>query len=142
MSFGFFYACPKLNITEVLKFFLTACPDVIVRQINPEWEFIVMACDGIWDVLTSEVIQLTVGHFYTSISSKSYIFNLQEVSDFVRKRIGAGMEPEEICEELMDRCLAPDCHMGGLGCDNMTVVIICLLHDKPYAELQARCSAF
>jgi protein phosphatase 2C family protein 2/3 len=33
----------------------------------------------------------------------------QEVSDFVRKRIGAGMEPEEICEELMDKCLAPDC---------------------------------
>lgn len=52
------------------------------------------------------------------------------------------MEPEEICEELMDKCLAPDCLMGGLGCDNMTVVIICLLHDRPYGELQARCSAF
>lgn len=98
---------------------VTACPDVIVKEINPDWEFIVMACDGIWDVLTSE-----------------------EVSDFVRKRIGAGMEPEEICEELMDKCLAPDCQMGGLGCDNMTVVIICLLHGRPYADLQARCSAF
>lgn len=34
---------------------LAACPDVTVKEINPDWEFIVMACDGIWDVLTSEV---------------------------------------------------------------------------------------
>lgn len=30
-------------------------PDVEVREITPDWEFIVMACDGIWDVLSNEV---------------------------------------------------------------------------------------
>lgn len=40
----------------------------------------------------------------------------------------------------MTRCLAPDCQMGGLGCDNMTVVLVCFLHGKPYDDLAARCS--
>lgn len=95
---------------------VTAFPDVQEKQITPDWEFVVMACDGIWDVMTNE-----------------------EVADFVRMRVSTGMEPETICEELMTRCLAPDCQMGGLGCDNMTVVIICFLHGKPYSELVARC---
>ena len=32
-----------------------AYPDVEVRDINPDWEFLVIACDGIWDVMTNEV---------------------------------------------------------------------------------------
>ncbi|XP_026680909.1 probable protein phosphatase 2C T23F11.1 [Diaphorina citri] len=64
----------------------------------------------------------------------------EEVSDFVRMRIGSGMEPEEICEDLMTRCLAPDCQMGGLGCDNMTVVIVCFLHGNPYSSLVNKCA--
>ena len=45
----------------------------------------------------------------------------------------------------MTRCLAPDCQMGGLGCDNMTVVLVCFLHpvnNVPgnYDDLFQRCS--
>lgn len=40
----------------------------------------------------------------------------------------------------MTRCLAPDCQMGGLGCDNMTVVLICFLHDKQYEDLADKCA--
>merc|ERR1719481_1062945 len=32
--------------------------------------------------------------------------------DVVTERIGKAMEPEDICEELMNRCLSPDCQMG------------------------------
>jgi serine/threonine protein phosphatase PrpC len=32
-----------------------AYPDVEVRDVNPDWEFLVIACDGIWDVMTNEV---------------------------------------------------------------------------------------
>lgn len=46
----------------------------------------------------------------------------------------------QICEELLTRCLAPDCQMGGLGCDNMTVIIVCFLHGGTYEELCERCS--
>ena len=48
------------------------------------------------------------------------------------RRIAKAMEPEDICEELMTRCLATDCTMGGLGCDNMTVILILMLNGKPY----------
>jgi protein phosphatase 2C family protein 2/3 len=34
---------------------LIAYPDVEVREVNPDWEFLVIACDGIWDVMTNEV---------------------------------------------------------------------------------------
>ncbi|KAM8710290.1 hypothetical protein ACLKA7_016995 [Drosophila subpalustris] len=97
---------------------VTAYPDVETRQVMQDWEFIVLACDGIWDVMTNE-----------------------EVLQFCRTRIGLGMQPEEICEELMNHCLAPDCQMGGLGGDNMTVVLVCLLHDKPYSDLVQRCAS-
>ncbi|XP_045612486.2 probable protein phosphatase 2C T23F11.1 isoform X1 [Procambarus clarkii] len=90
---------------------VTACPDVITREISEDWEFILLACDGIWDVMTN-----------------------QEVVNFVRLRLSQGMEPEDVCEDLMTRCLAPDCQMGGLGCDNMTVVLICLVHSGSWRE--------
>jgi len=92
-------------------------PDVVVKQLEENYEFILLACDGIWDVLSN-----------------------QEVADFVNRRIGQGKEPEIICEELMTRCLASDCSMGGLGCDNMTVLLVCTLHEKPYQKLIDRCA--
>jgi len=49
----------------------TALPDVSVEELTADHEFIVLACDGIWDVLSS-----------------------QEVVDFVRVRIAQQMEPE------------------------------------------------
>ena len=30
--------------------------------------------------------------------------------------------------------------MGGLGCDNMTCVLVCLLHNKPYQVMVERCA--
>lgn len=30
----------------------------------------------------------------------------------------------------MDRCLAPDCELSGVGCDNMTIVLVCLLQGQ------------
>ncbi|KAL1114939.1 hypothetical protein AAG570_007762 [Ranatra chinensis] len=87
---------------------VTAFPDVLVKNVTKEWEFVVIACDGIWDVMTNE-----------------------EVAEFVGTRLRSGMEPENICEDLMTRCLAPDSQMGGLGCDNMTVIIIIFLSSSP-----------
>lgn len=58
----------------------------------------------------------------------------------MRFRVSNGMEPEDICEDLMTRCLAPNGQMGGLGCDNMTVVIVCFLGERTWKELQTQCS--
>lgn len=97
---------------------VTAYPDVEVREITEDWDFLVLACDGIWDVLSNE-----------------------EVIQFCRKRIGMGMMPEEICEEIMTHCLAPDCQMGGIGGDNMTIVLVCFLHNRTYEDLVAKCAS-
>ncbi|XP_041970031.1 probable protein phosphatase 2C T23F11.1 isoform X1 [Aricia agestis] len=94
---------------------VTAYPDVQIRQLNEYWEFIVLACDGIWEVLSNE-----------------------EVVQFCRSRLAAGWAPAAVCEALMELCLAPNCSTGGLGCDNMTAVIVCLRpahdHMKPLQE--------
>ncbi|KAF7287195.1 hypothetical protein GWI33_002016 [Rhynchophorus ferrugineus] len=96
-----------------------AFPDVMEKTINPDWDFIVLACDGIWDVMSDD-----------------------DVLDFVTENIANGLEPEEICENLMMRCLAPDCQMAGLGCDNMTVVIVVFLHGEPYEKVVEKCKQY
>jgi protein phosphatase 2C family protein 2/3 len=35
-----------------------------------------------------------------------------------------------ICEELMDYCLAEKGNISGIGCDNMTVVIVAFLRKR------------
>lgn len=79
--------------SKFIEIFLPAWPDIEIREINEDWDFVVLACDGIWDVLSNE-----------------------DVCDFVRKEIAQGRYPEEICENLMTKCLAPDCQVTRLIC--------------------------
>lgn len=81
---------------------ITALPDIRVLTINPsEDEFMVLACDGIWNFMSS-----------------------QEVVDFVRPRLQETAKISQICEEIFDHCLAPNTMGDGTGCDNMTAVIV------------------
>ncbi|XP_029665105.1 probable protein phosphatase CG10417 [Formica exsecta] len=82
---------------------ISALPDVRHITIEPgRDEFMVLACDGIWNFMTS-----------------------QNVVQFVRTRLSQNYENiSKICEELFDHCLAPDTLGDGTGCDNMTAVII------------------
>ncbi|KAI9004682.1 phosphatase 2C-like domain-containing protein [Gaertneriomyces semiglobifer] len=87
---------------------VTANPDILERQLTDEDEFVVIACDGIWDCMTN-----------------------QEVVSFVRQRINKGLTNlSTVAEQLMDHCLSSDSELGGVGCDNMTVVIVALVKGK------------
>ncbi|KAL2011765.1 hypothetical protein VTN00DRAFT_4483 [Thermoascus crustaceus] len=90
---------------------VTAYPDVTVHEITEDDEFLVIACDGIWDCQSS-----------------------QAVIEFVRRGIAAKQELHRICENMMDNCLASNSETGGVGCDNMTMVIVGLLHGKTKEE--------
>lgn len=110
-----FKRSPRQNAENQI---VSANPDIYARRLSPEVdEFIVICCDGIWDVMTN-----------------------QEVVGFIRPRLSHGVSPAKVCEELMMRCLAPDCHANGLGCDNMTIVLVCLLFGQPMSHLQRRCA--
>jgi len=86
---------------------VTAYPDVIEHEITASDEFLVVACDGIWDCVSS-----------------------QATIEFVRRGVAAGQELSAICENLMNSCLAPSSDTGGVGCDNMTVIIVALLQEN------------
>lgn len=58
----------------------------------------------------------------------------QEVVTYVRKGIAEGTPLDTLCEQTMDHCLASDSGMTGVGCDNMTMVIIAILNGKTLEE--------
>ena len=84
---------------------VTAAPEVItIARDRQKDEFIVLACDGIWDVMNNE-----------------------QVVAFVREHLRRKVSLVEICNRLMHNCLSP--HPFGLGCDNMSVIILLLKAD-------------
>lgn len=58
----------------------------------------------------------------------------QEVVTYVRKGIAEGTPLDALCEQTMDHCLASDSGMTGVGCDNMTMVIVAILNGKTLEE--------
>ena len=96
---------------------VTCVPDVKSEQIDPERDsFVVLACDGIWDVMTNE-----------------------QVISFVKAKLAARVEPQTICELLMQSCLSPT--PFGLGCDNMSVIIIVFKPKKGGSGVTATAGA-
>lgn len=61
-----------------------------------------MGCDGIWE---------------------KYVDNSQGLIDVIKEKIGKGKDNRTIMSELLDELLAKDT-MSGLGCDNMTSILI------------------
>ncbi|OMO85641.1 phosphatase 2C (PP2C)-like protein [Corchorus capsularis] len=81
------------------KQIVTANPDINTVELCDDDEFLVLACDGIWDCMSS-----------------------QQLVDYVREQLNAETKLSAICEKVFDRCLAPTA--GGEGCDNMTMIIV------------------
>jgi len=79
---------------------ITAKPDVKVEKLTPKDQFLILGCDGIWDVLSS-----------------------QECVDYVNKHLRAGTELRTLCEELCDYCLVERRGRQGSS-DNMTVIVV------------------
>ena len=117
---------------EPEKQIVTADPDIEIHRIDGEEEFLVLACDGKSIVRlarsTSAHLPLLTG-IWDCLSS-------QQVIDFIRRALANGDALTKICEDLMVKCLAPDSELGGIGCDNMTVVIVALLNGRTLEEWQ------
>ncbi|XP_023681313.2 protein phosphatase 1A isoform X2 [Paramormyrops kingsleyae] len=72
-------------------------PEVYEIERSTADEFIILACDGIWDVMANE-----------------------ELCDFVRSRLEVTEDLEKVCNEIVDTCL----YKGSR--DNMSVVLVCM----------------
>ncbi len=90
---------------------VTSNPDITERSIIDDDDFVIIACDGIWDCMTNQ----TAVHFVS-----------QKISD--------GLDLPQVCEAMMDACLASTSEMVSVGCDNMTLIIVALLRGKTKAE--------
>jgi len=86
---------------------ITAFPEVRVEKRSADLKFLIIACDGIWDCLTNE-----------------------KAVDFVNERIEKIKNDKDdklslIVESMFDTIIATDvAGSGGIGCDNMTCLII------------------
>lgn len=81
-------------------------------KLKDDDEFIILACDGIWDCLTNE-----------------------QAVKFVLERINTNT-PTEIGVEMLDKIVSKDPReTQGIGGDNMTVMIVDLLpHTRSYRD--------
>jgi len=71
-------------------------PEFFIKErIASEDEFLVLACDGVWDVMTN-----------------------QDICDFISARLKVHDNLETVCNEVIDTCL----HKGSR--DNMSIIII------------------
>lgn len=90
---------------------VVANPDIVEHELTDEDEFLVLACDGIWDCMSS-----------------------RSVISFVRQEIANKTPLDKICEMTMDRCLAKDKLRTQIGLDNMTMVIVAFLDGMTVDE--------
>ncbi|KAJ6957010.1 hypothetical protein NC653_039052 [Populus alba x Populus x berolinensis] len=77
-----------------------------VVELCDDDDFLVLACDGIWDCMSSQQL---VDFIHEQLHS--------ETSKMQENKLSA------VCERVFDRCLAPST-AGGEGCDNMTMIVV------------------
>ncbi|KAG1335522.1 putative protein phosphatase 2C 57 [Cocos nucifera] len=83
---------------------LSAEPEVMRMKLTEEDEFLIMGCDGIWDV-----------------------FRSQNAVDFARRKLQEHNDPATCCKELVDEALKRK------SSDNLAVVVVCFQSRPPPA---------
>ncbi|KAF9208707.1 Protein phosphatase 2C 2 [Haplosporangium sp. Z 27] len=90
---------------------VTAIPDIKEHKLTIDDEFLVLACDGIWDCLSSK-----------------------QAINFIRQKIAEKIPLDTICEVTMNHCLAGAAKLSFIGCDNMTMIIVAVLNGRTIEE--------
>lgn len=97
---------------------ISAMPDVRICPLTAEDEFVVLACDGIWDCKSNQQV-------IDFVRSRLYEDEDDDMSDKEGRNADDTDRLAKICEELCDECLSSNpSESEGVGCDNMTVIIV------------------
>lgn len=86
---------------------LTADPEIASHQLNPNDEFIILACDGFWDVYKSS----------------------QRAVELARDWLKEHNNPQQCAQQLVADAL------GKHTSDNVTVIVACFGEDPPKRKL-------
>lgn len=79
---------------------ITALPDIRIRQISASDDFLVLGCDGIWEILA-----------------------MDQICHIANQGLNKGLMISRIAEQILDKGTGPN-RSYGKGCDNMTCIII------------------
>lgn len=97
----------RVGLTAPEEFQVTVEPDIIFQRIDAKNdEFLVVACDGIWDC-----------------------YKPRDLLELIRHQLSLGKKLTEINEIVLDNCIGMANTVTGIGFDNMTIIIIALHKD-------------
>ncbi|CAD8107983.1 unnamed protein product [Paramecium primaurelia] len=85
---------------------ITAFPDIKIIDLGQQDKFILMGCDGVFETLSHQEL---LNHVNATLGNASVTEKLLQ----------------KAAEDLLDQLLAPDTSLG-LGCDNMTIILVYL----------------
>jgi serine/threonine protein phosphatase PrpC len=80
---------------------IISTPEVKIEKISEETDFIVIACDGLWEVWES-----------------------QKVVDFIYSRMTPSCKLSQIIDDMFEKIISIDANTNKLGCDNMSCIIV------------------
>ncbi|ODQ44445.1 hypothetical protein PICMEDRAFT_24918, partial [Pichia membranifaciens NRRL Y-2026] len=97
----------RIGLTPPEEFQVTVEPDIIIQKLDPKNdEFLVVACDGIWDCYKSN-----------------------DLIEVIRHQLSQGKKLTEINEIVLDNCIGMANTITGIGFDNMTIIVVALHRD-------------
>lgn len=118
---------------------ITPVPDIEHIVLDPTTdEFIVLACDGIWNSKNSQEVVDFISQRLNNTERLSDICEqvkrstpvcIYLLSQFFKTKYNNNVDLM-YCIQLFESCLASDTSGDGTGCDNMTAVIIRLQQFK------------
>lgn len=106
------YKQDKLIPQEQQK--IISLPDIRVLHLRSNDQFMVLACDGIWDCLTNQ-------------QAVDFIASRLNSQDHAHQNYNHGVSKlSTVCGALCDTCFCEDplTNEQGTGCDNMTVILV------------------
>jgi len=80
---------------------IISLPDVRVEKQTHDSDFMLIACDGIWECWES-----------------------QKVVDFIYSKINSSVKLSQILDDLFEKLISSDPNSAQMGCDNMTAILI------------------
>eukprot|EP00828_Plagiopyla_frontata_P035266 TRINITY_DN461_c0_g1_i4.p2 TRINITY_DN461_c0_g1~~TRINITY_DN461_c0_g1_i4.p2 ORF type:complete len:119 (-),score=31.73 TRINITY_DN461_c0_g1_i4:89-445(-) len=85
---------------------IISVPEITTRKIQADDDFILMGCDGVYEIFTNE-----------------------ELGQKIKELMNQKYKKQEIIEQFLDQIIAPNTS-NGTGCDNMSAIIIKLNSDQ------------